>query len=311
MPHKYMGVTFPLYQEPKTKKGPNAPTPQRPLTEAAHYWPPEALPFAYAIACIVIVLRRSHEASAAYYEAIKALELPGCQALINMAKIKAPDTNTWSSKTIKKLLEKGKDVPKLPWLTTSEQYKDNADYLYFIERIREFIRVGFNRQADLAKKRPKVLAEEAPFLFMAVVFRTIAEYCKVKLENWNKYRPDDIERIMTGDDPTTRPERSYIRPKKKEIRGTYKHLKWVLHHDKKLLKYADLWYKSRVNPGSIEVYVAGEIERINREAEKLSTHELEQYYRNKRKLTFPSPDRIDTDIAPCDEATGYPRKWRR
>ena len=107
MTHKYMGVDFPLYQEPKTKAaGPTAPTSQHILTDTALRWPPEALPFACATACVQIVLLRSHEASAAYSEAIKALELPGCQALIKKAKIKAPDTNAWSSKTIKKLLEK-------------------------------------------------------------------------------------------------------------------------------------------------------------------------------------------------------------
>lgn len=295
MPHIYKGVTFPLYQEPETKTvgRPAAPIPQRALTKTQLNWPPEALPFAYAIACIDIVSQHSREASVAYYEAIEALELPGCQALIKMAKIQAPDTNTWSSKTIKKLLEKGikslekgKDILSLPWLTATEQYKDDADYLHFIESIREFIRIGFNRQIDRENERYKVLAEKAPFLFMAVVFRTIAEYCKVKLENWNKYRTDDIDRMMNSN-PTKRQERL----KKKEIKQTYKRFKWALLHNVKLLKYADFWYKSRVNPGNIEQYLSD--------------------LANQNPPIILERCRVENDIAACDEATGYPRKWRK
>ncbi len=146
--------------------------------------------------------------------------------------------------------------------------------------------MGFNRQADLAEKRPKVLTEKAPFLFMTVVFRAIAEYCEVKLENWNKYRPDDIDHLMNSS-PTERQKRL----KKRDIKQTYKHFKWALHHNTKLLKYADQWYKCRVNPGNIEQY-------LNDLANQNPPIILER-------------GRVDNHIAPCDEATGYPRKWRK
>ncbi len=98
MPHKAYGIEWPIYRESKeyqaAKKAEAEATPQCALTEAAHYWPPEALPFAYVIACIDIVLLHSDEASTAYSKAIKALGLPGCQALINMAIIQAPDPFT-------------------------------------------------------------------------------------------------------------------------------------------------------------------------------------------------------------------------
>ncbi|MFC1951586.1 hypothetical protein ACFLYI_00900 [Chloroflexota bacterium] len=157
------------------------------------------------------MLLRSHEASAAYHEAIKALELPGCQALINIAKAQAPNTNAWSSKTLKKSLEKGikslekgKDIPNLPGLTSIEQYKDNADILHFFKRVSDFIRVGFNRQIDREDERHKVLAEKAPNLFGATVIRVIAEYCQVKLVNWDKYRPDNIDHLMISNQPRDR-----------------------------------------------------------------------------------------------------------
>lgn len=316
MPHIYKGVKWPLFQEPETKEARvTTATPQRALTKTALSWPPEALPFAYSIACIDIVLQRSQEANAAYYEAINALELPGCQALITKAKVQAPDTNAWSIKTIKKLLkkgvkslEKGEDIRDLPWFSSVEQYKDNADILNFYKLVCEFVRVGFNRQEDLAENRPKVLAEKAPFLSMAVVFRAIAKYCEVKLENWNKYRPDGIDKVMTGNDPTTRSERKNVRPKKRDIKERYKQLKWVLLKNKLLLKYANLWYRCRVNPGKIELY----LNELDKEAQKIDTSRFTNNELKKFETEYyPDRSNIETVIAPFDEATGYPRKWRK
>ncbi|MFC1907448.1 hypothetical protein ACFLW8_05125 [Chloroflexota bacterium] len=291
--------------------GTTTPTPQRVLTGAAHYWPPEALPFAYATACIEIVLLHSPEANIAYYEAIEALELPGCQALIKMANIHGPDNNEWISKLIKSR-GKGKASPGLPklWFDTSKQYKENDDYQSFIEQISNFVRVGFNRQVDQDNERHKVIAEKARFLFAAILIRTIAEYCKVRLKDWNKYRTNDIERIMTSN-PTTSPERL----KKREIRQTYNRYKWALHHDFKLLKYADLWYKCRVNPGSIDQYLSDESDRINLHASQLSNQELEAHYAesktNRQIDRYPERSNIEAAIAPCDEAIPGYRKWRK
>ncbi len=78
-----------------------------------------------------------------------------------------------------------------------------------------------------------------------------------------------------------------------------------------MLKDADLWYKCRVSPGTIEQYISDESNRIDKEADQLSDQELEPYYHNRRRLVYPDRARIENDIAPCDEATGYPRKWRK
>ena len=69
----------------------------------------------------------------------------------------------------------------------------------------------------------------------------------------------------------------------------FKHDSFVLRHDTKLLKDADQWYKCRVNPGSIETY-RNELAKNNE---------------------YPERSNIETAIAPCDEATGYPRQWRK
>ena len=260
-----------------------APTPQRALTGAAHRWPTEALPFANAAACVDIVLLRSQEASTAYYETIKALALPGCKALISdtnkVVKAYAPNLEQFMHKATT-MAQKSQFTPpgKL------HKYADNGDYQTYIERIREFIRVGFNRQIDRDNEVCKVKLESAPNLFGFIICRTIAEYCKVKLESWNKYRPDNIDRIMSGN-PSTRPERQL----KKTVTRAYKHNAWALRHDSKLLKDADQWYKCRVNPGSIEAYL----------------DELANDYK------YPERSNIEIALAPYDEATGYPRKWRK
>lgn len=316
MPHVYRGVEFPLYQEPKTKRVKNSDlTSQSALTGTTLPWPPVATQFAYATACVQTVLMQSREANNAFNEVKKALDLPSCQILLKKAELKAPDTNKWSSKTIKKMMEKGvKSIEKgegirdLPWFSSAAQYKDNADLIRFNKLISEFVRVGFNRKEDLAKNRPKVLVEKAPFLFFAIVFRSIAEYCQVRLETWNKYRPDEIDKVMTGSDPTTRQERKRVRLKKRDIKERYNQLKWILLKNKLLLKYANLWYKCRVNPGTIEDY----LDELDKKAQSIETSK----FTNKQLKKFEAeyhPDRsnIETAISPYDEATGYPRKWRK
>jgi len=275
MPRK-TNVIWPLFQEPKTKVGGRdaaftLPRHQRVLTETALYWPPEALPFARAWACVQIALLRSSEANTAFNKALRALELPGCQALLHNA-ISEFENNQKSHLT-----------PILS-LNFGHKFKNDLDYQLYIEHIREFIRVSFNRKIDQENEQHKITAERSPILFAAVVIRTIAEYYEVKLEGWNKYRTEEIDRIMTSN-PTTRPERL----KKREIRQGYKRLKWVLRHNAKLLRGADQWFRCRVNPSTIEAYL----------------RELADNY------SYPERSNIQTEIAPYDEAMCYPRKWRK
>jgi hypothetical protein len=264
-----MGVEFPIYNEPKAKL----------------YWPPEALPFACAKYCVDIVLKYSQAASEAYYEAVKALELPGCQALIREANTNAPVTISWTKRLLMALF-KNSEMPGIPrlWREKYNKYRDNADYLEFIECLRKLVRIGFNRPKDIENAQYRVSLEGAPFLFAFLILRTIANYCKVKLEDWNKYRRDKHDQIMTGS-PTTREERL----RKHEIIQVYKRHKWTLRHDRKLLGDADRWYKCRVNPGTIDAYL-NELARQT---------EIDLEYSN-----------VQRTLAPYDEATGYPRQWR-
>ncbi len=138
----------------------------------------------------------------------------------------------------------------------------------------------------------------------------------MKLEDLNKYRPARIDgklydiNVVMRDRPTAGIGRKIYR----NFADTYQSLKFMLKHDAKLLKDADQWYKCRVDPGSIEQYISDESERIIRQADQLSSQKLEEHYHeskiNKRIDRYPERSNIETAIAPCDEATGYPRKWR-
>lgn len=90
--------------------------------------------------------------------------------------------------------------------------------------------------------------------------------------------------------PTTRMSRQVRRQIVRTLRWNFN-----LHHYSKLLDDAEKWYKSRVNPGTIEDYLQ-ELADLDIEGEK---------------PIYPDRGRIENDIAPCDEAIGYPRQWRK
>lgn len=274
MPHKAFGVEWPIYQK-KTVPG----APQTALGDEAHYW----TPFGYAVALVDIVLLRSQEAAAAFNEAAKSWDLPGCQAILVEAKGNAPDTNEWAVKTVQ-ARERGKPLPGLPgmWFDAYDRYKDNADFLVLNERVREFIRVGFNRQEDRDNDRCKVTMQGAPILYLCVIARTLLQYCKVKLEDWNKYRPDNIDRLMK-EEPGPRAERL----KKKTIIQIYKSLGCQLRHDSKLLQDADHWYQSRVVYSGPEAY----------------SRDL-----YKKNGVFLQPGNVGKFIRPYDSVTNYPKR---
>ncbi|MFC2067745.1 hypothetical protein ACFLTP_01850 [Chloroflexota bacterium] len=265
------------------------PTPQRTF-KRAHHWPTDALSFAYAKDLVEIVLLRSQEASTAYNEAVKALELPGCQALISdVKKVISPYTSNLGQFThkVNTAARKGNfGLPRrlIQWCNRS-RYIDNDDYLAYFEYIGEFIRVGFNRQIDKKNEAWKVKPESAPVLEGFIIIKTLGEYLnqksalRVKVENWNKH----ID-WLTSDNPSTRAERHQKQMVIQTLKDRYS---WVLRHDAKLFEDADQWYRCRVNPGSIEVY-----------RDELSKKGIQLERSN-----------IETALAPYDEVTGYPRKW--
>lgn len=299
------------------------------LTGAINYWPSEALGFTHTMACVDIVLLRSDEANAIYREIVQACELPGYQAMLEVmlsyvlnrisksefksqSKIETgpqsqtrPDaelhnnkndtfTATKQAKTLKPVdlaikrleIKKPDDFPSdLKLLFQSDKLKqisEHPDTQYIMKRINELILVGFNRKIDQENKKWKVAPSH--LLIRAISWRSIAEYCEIRFKDQVNDKIFDFDYKLFGRH-TTRKERLI----KKLLVQVFKHAGLVLHHDEKQLKDADQWYKCRVNPGTIEEY-------LNESAKDSITLERSN---------------VETAIAPYDEATEYPRKWRK
>lgn len=272
------------------------------LDQEAHYWPFESLEYAYAIACVEIVLLHSEKASQIYHDIVRAWELPDCRSLIGGFKDCLPATNNWRAKALK-AREKGEQFPDWPseWFDTYfkhapmyiEGESHNTDWEYLLDMMDKLILVGFNRQIDQDNEAWKVTSDTSPWLKSVIILRSQFEYCKIKLEDLNKYRQVksdgklyDLNTIM-ADKPTAGVNRKIYRT----LTHTCRRLKFNLKHDAKLLKDADQWYKCRVNPGSIEAYL----------------QELADLDLRGQKPRYPDQGRVSNNIAACDDATGYPR----
>jgi hypothetical protein len=240
------------------------------LSDKAHYWPTESLPFAYALACTQIVILHG-KADKVFNEAKEAWGLPDCQAaaegiIINILDIKQM-VRGWP--VLFNNLQN--------WPGKSDKY---TDFLILIDRLCEFIKKGFNREIDQANKVWKVLPADNP-LFKAIIIWTLAEHLGIKLEEWNQYRPlvhdgkiYDTEDIMTNE-PTHRVQREI----RHEIISFLKKY-GALTNDKTIQYTADMWYKARV--------------------EYNSAREAADYFRI-------DPIDLSKRIELCDDVTGWPR----
>ena len=269
------------------------------LSREAHHWPLESLEFAYAVACLDIVLRRSGKARHIYNDIVRAWDLPGCHVFIDACK-DVPATKEWMSKTLE-AWRKGGPSPDWPeewfdiYFTHAPAYYEgephNTDWEYFLNKLKELILVGFNRQIDQDNETWKVTQYTSIWLVTIIILRLQTEYNKEKLENLHKYckinvngNLYDLNAIVT-EKPTAGIQRKLYRGLTKVV----KDYGFTLKHDTKLLKDAVQWYKCRVNPGSIEAY-RDELAENNKYIERSN---------------------IEAAIAPYDGATGYPRQWRK
>lgn len=265
----------------------------------AHHWPFESLEYLYAVACVETVLRYSEAANSIYDEIVGAWKFPGCQALLKGFNDCSEVTNNWIVKAFK-ALENGKPLRDWPheWPETYFKFAPtyfegephNDDWEYLLDSMDEFIFVGFNRQIDLDNETYKVIPDNSPLLKSAIIFLSRAENAKVKPEDF-RYRQTRIDGILYDIDaimaekPTADPGRNIYRT----LINTYQQYGFKLKHNDKLLEYAELWYKSRVSPGTIEA--------------------CRDEFANQG--IYLERSNVETVIADCDRATGYPRKWRK
>ena len=272
-------------------------------------WPcAEALVFAYALACVEIVLMRSNGANNIFHDIMRAWRLPGCQSILdNITPLTQTLTEVFihltreqdnllaeSEVTVARINTNSKYVDLKEWFQSDrfKQLSEHPDFQYLLNRVKELILAGFNRKIDQENEIWKVTPETSSLLTLAIIFVSVVDYKKIQPLDSISIKVLDGDKLLEDSykmpsHPSTRGERSI----KAKIRKAAKHERFVRRNNSKLREGADQWYKCRVNPGSTTGYL------------------IELADQNPPKIRERS--RISLDLAPYDEATGYPRQWRK
>lgn len=263
------------------------------LLPDAVYWPFERLPESklqtYAMACVETALEYSEDARTIYTEIIQSWELTGCQVLINEFGQYKQDTRAWLRDRAKAVV-RNQPPPDWPdsWKDVIARTEGNTDFHKLLKYVAYFILIAFNRKADIENQTPKILPRKSSYLAQAIVFCSLLDYLEIKPELKGPRVMPDSELTEFHWFCRTLANRATTRPSR-QIRRNLRRQGFDLHHYSKLLDDAEKWYKCRVDPGSIEDYL-----------NELATQGI-----------VLDRGRIENDIAPCDEATGYPRQWRK
>jgi len=261
----------------------------------AIYWPFERLPDskleAYAGACLETALKSSAEAGDIYTKIVLSCELPGCQKFIeDLAQCKQ-NHRAWLRNRAEAVV-RNEPPPDYPNEWVEVKHRDNADFYELNKYVADLIRVGFNRKVDLENQIPKVIPRKSPYVVRAIFSYSLSDYLKMRPELKGPRVISDTELTefrwflnILASNPTTKMSRQVRR----QIVRTLRKNDFTLHHYQAIVDGAEKWYKCRINPGSIEAY-RDELAKDNKYLERSN---------------------IETAIAPYDEATGYPRKWRK
>ena len=162
---------------------------------AHHYWPREALPIAYAMACVEVAAQRSERAGLIFREIIDAWGRPGLQEMRDQ--MMSGPAGEELREEFKRGIDGMEEDPHKPWAELVDTFKDGEgwekllaesetvgpcspeeegvvlDFVYMIDRVSEFIAVGFNREAEQARVMPFA---NGPWLVTAILFRTACEH---------------------------------------------------------------------------------------------------------------------------------------
>ncbi|APV44472.1 hypothetical protein Dform_01138 [Dehalogenimonas formicexedens] len=246
----------------------------------------------YAFACVERALKYSEESRVVYAGIVQTWDLPGCQSLIEEMATPTEDFNTWQ-KSLDKATKFGTLLPDWPtsWVDVFAKVKDNSGFEALSEQAQYFVIMAFNRKEDLANNKPKVkpfIPGQEPYLFMAVLISSLLDYlAKVPTGGPKVWSSESLsgfvhfsQDVRAGSSATRR---------QRAIRNRIRHEGYRIKHRSKIQEGADTWFKCRVNPGTIEAYL-NDVSKIGKALERSN---------------------VETMIAPYDQATGYPRKWRK
>jgi len=278
-----------------------------------YYWAEASLPFAYALACVEVVCRRSEKGRVLYNKIVEALSAPGMKVVFDdigsmipeSAKKKireallhpetgfSPDPNKPFREIEEMLTEieidqdfaKGDDVDRAS-LEERQHGEQLADLTWLIM---EFIRVGFNRESDIEKGRCRVeVNEKAPWLVWGVGIRNSLDSQKITFEKARDFykvrrykgKIIDFHKVL-GEQPMSRWHRRIV--------ASAKAANLRLKNDKTIMEAARRWYQCRV------VYRS-----INEFCDAKSSEGI-----------ILDPKNVDKQIRPCDDALGYIRRLPR
>ncbi len=157
---------------------------------AHHYWPREALPMAYAMACVEVVAQHSERAGLIFREIIDAWGRPGLQAMCEEVMLGLVGEEL--REEFNRAIDGMEEDPHKPWVELVDTLKDGEgwekllaesetagpctpeeegmvlDFLYMMDRVSGFIAVGFNREAEQARVIPFA---NGPWLVPPILFR--------------------------------------------------------------------------------------------------------------------------------------------
>jgi len=111
------------------------------------------LQFVVAAACVQVVLRNSEKAGIIYREAKEGWGRPDCQTALMVGTIPFASMLAAVEAVRSKKMSDWTD----PLADMYERYKDSEDFKYLIRRVNEFIKVGFNSEANLDEDNCYVL----------------------------------------------------------------------------------------------------------------------------------------------------------
>ena len=149
--------------------------------DKSQYYPPEMMPFALCSACLDVVLEQSEKAREIYDEVIECCNLSGCQETMDQIGEWLPNNKSCIKELVK---ESGYDINKPPnkegfgipyirgmmigGLSLIKGYANKLspkvlkgkrrkrDLMLVINKIDEFIKVGFNSEKDQLMRKHKI-----------------------------------------------------------------------------------------------------------------------------------------------------------
>jgi hypothetical protein len=282
--------------EPKTEVKPDVISRSKLLTTDIQYFPrnmPESKLAYAADRCLQVIFDHSEEAKATFFKIVASCSLPGCaQFMSNFIKQHPKQISRFSSSIFKYPINKfpAKPVPNIfNFIDIDSANFTNPDMCDLISYVNGLILKQFNRKIDLDNDRPKIVPDlekvEPRALLLVIFLRALISSLSLDIDKIDRQYRGENKRIMEAKNLTTRRERQ----RKSELLNRARGYGLVMIHDTKLYKDALMWYKCRVNPGTIEAY-RDELAQDNKYSDRSN---------------------IETTIAICDEATGYPRQWRK